>query len=69
MLYILIKGRSSVWMKENGIHKFAWQGGYAAFSVSESIIEATKKYILNQEKTMRNSPLQKRLLIFVNYIK
>ena len=45
-----LKGRSSVWMKENGIHKFAWQGGYAAFSVSESIIEATKKYILNQEK-------------------
>lgn len=45
-----LKGRSSVWMKENGMDKFAWQGGYAAFSVSESIIDATKKYILNQEE-------------------
>lgn len=46
----ILKGRSSIWMKECGIDKFAWQGGYAAFSVSESVIEETKRYILNQEE-------------------
>lgn len=45
-----IKGYSSLWMKNQGCQKFAWQGGYAAFSVSESVINATQKYILNQEE-------------------
>jgi len=33
--------------------KFAWQTGYGAFSVSESMIEDVKKYILNQKEHHR----------------
>ena len=28
--------------------KFAWQDGYGAFSVSPSILDKTKEYVLNQ---------------------
>jgi putative transposase len=44
----LIKSNSSKWMNETG-RSFAWQKGYAAFSVSSSNIGAVMKYILNQE--------------------
>ncbi len=42
-----IKANSSKWMNENG-HLFAWQEGYAAFSVSASLVEAVAEYIRNQ---------------------
>lgn len=47
-----IKRHSSRWIKTRGLHyqKFAWQGGYAGFSVSQSLLEKTKHYIENQEK-------------------
>ena len=45
-----IKRHSSRWIKTQGQHKnFAWQGGYAGFSVSQSIHEKTKHYIEKQE--------------------
>lgn len=43
-----IKANSSRWASENG-HKFAWQEGYAAFSVSASVIPVVIRYIRNQE--------------------
>ncbi|HZR30258.1 MAG TPA: IS200/IS605 family transposase [Terriglobales bacterium] len=42
-----IKANSSKWMNENG-HLFAWQEGYAAFSVSVSNLANVTKYIENQ---------------------
>ncbi len=39
-----------MWMKKQNCTKFAWQGGYAAFSVSESVVETTINYITNQEE-------------------
>ena len=47
-----VKGNSSHWINQNGFtnFKFAWQTGYGAFSVSESMIEDVKKYILNQKE-------------------
>ncbi|TLX72607.1 IS200/IS605 family transposase [Labilibacter sediminis] len=47
-----IKGRSSIWMKEQGNHlcNFYWQDGYGAFSVNPADIEKVKNYILNQHK-------------------
>ena len=42
---LVIKAYSSKWMGR----KFAWQKGYAAFSVSTSNLLAVKKYIQNQE--------------------
>ncbi len=44
-----IKANSSRWASEQG-HKFAWQQGYGAFSVSASIIPVVARYIQNQEE-------------------
>ncbi len=49
----IIKGSSSKWMNdafydENRI--FRWQGGYGAFSVSESMLPKVIKYINNQKE-------------------
>jgi putative transposase len=38
--------------------KFAWQTGYGAFSISESMIEDVKKYILNQKEHHKNFSFQ-----------
>ncbi|MBS1839773.1 MAG: IS200/IS605 family transposase [Acidobacteria bacterium] len=43
-----IKANSSRWAGEQG-HKFSWQEGYGAFSVSVSIADAVVRYIQNQE--------------------
>jgi REP element-mobilizing transposase RayT len=47
-----IKGSSSHWINSGNLinEKFAWQTGYAAFSVSESQIEKVYNYILNQKE-------------------
>jgi len=45
-----LKSNSSVWIKENGVRKFAWQRRYGAFTVSESQKEIVRKYVRNQEK-------------------
>ncbi len=46
-----IKGSSSHYINQNNFiaEKFAWQTGYAAFSVSESIVEKVFEYIKNQK--------------------
>jgi putative transposase len=47
-----IKGSSSHFVNQNNLigEKFAWQTGYAAFSVSESIVEKVFHYIQNQKQ-------------------
>ena len=47
-----VKSVSSKWLKTKGNHYigFAWQQGYGAFSVSESVCPKTKRYIARQEK-------------------
>ena len=42
-----IKANSSRWANEQG-NWFGWQEGYAAFSVSASVIPAVERYIRNQ---------------------
>jgi putative transposase len=42
-----LKSNSSRWMGEQGI-RFSWQQGFAAFSVSPSMLEKVKSYIWNQ---------------------
>jgi putative transposase len=46
------KTETSKWLKKQSpdLSNFAWQGGYGAFSVSESNIPQVKKYIVNQEQ-------------------
>ena len=48
----LLKGNSSKWIHETFPKQtdFAWQEGYGAFSIGVSGIEATVKYIRNQEE-------------------
>ncbi len=49
-----IKANSSKWMhEEQGMRGFAWQVGYAAFSVSQSQIEAVQTYIETQAEHHR----------------
>jgi putative transposase len=47
-----LKSHSSKWIKTKGeeYQNFYWQGGYGAFSVNESGVEAVSKYITNQKK-------------------
>lgn len=48
----LIKGESSHWINQQKLlkTKFQWQDEYFAVSVSESQVNAVRKYILNQEE-------------------
>ena len=51
----LIKGESSFWINQNKLvqGKFRWQDDYWAVSVSESHIDAVRKYIQDQEEHHR----------------
>jgi REP element-mobilizing transposase RayT len=46
-----IKANSSKWLHETkpGLAKFAWQDGFAAFTVSKSAVESVSEYIRNQK--------------------
>lgn len=62
-----IKRHSSRWLKTIDKHytNFAWQGGYAGFSVSPSVHDITKRYIENQEEHHRKKSIQEELLLFL----
>ena len=44
-----LKKDSTNWIKENLARRFAWQEGYAAFTVSPSAIGPVRRYISSQE--------------------
>jgi len=44
-----MKKDSSNWVKENFDKRFAWQEGYAAFTVSPTATDSVRHYIANQE--------------------
>ena len=50
-----VKRNSSRWIKTLSHHytKFAWQGGYAAFSLGQSMVETAINYIANQKEHHR----------------
>ena len=56
-----IKANSSRWANEEG-HGLAWQQGYAAFSVSTSIVPAVVRYIQNQETHHRKMSFDEEFL-------
>ena len=58
---LAIKSNSSRWANEEG-HKFAWQQGYAALSVSSSIIPMVIHYIENQEAHHRKMSFDEEFL-------
>ena len=59
-----IKANSSKWINQrpSKIHRFEWQTGYAAFSVSESQIPLLTKYIGNQTKHHRTKTFEQEFL-------
>lgn len=62
-----IKRSSSRWIKtKNSVYKsFAWQGGYAAFSVSASVKNRTVNYIRNQEAHHRKKIYREEVSTFL----
>lgn len=58
-----VKKGSSKWMKsDEPLHaEFCWQAGYAAFSVSQSNVEAVRDYIANQKEHHRKATFQDEL--------
>jgi putative transposase len=63
-----IKRHSSRWIKTRSAHytKFAWQGGYAGFSVSQSVCDKTKRYIENQEEHHKKRVFKDELIAFLS---
>ncbi|HMK27997.1 MAG TPA: IS200/IS605 family transposase [Chitinophagaceae bacterium] len=47
-----VKGSTSHWVNEQDLikEKFSWQTGYAAYSVSESVLEKVFQYISSQKQ-------------------
>lgn len=62
-----IKGGSSLWVHETlGVQDFAWQEGYAAFSVSQSGVEDVKAYLARQEEHHRRRTFKEEYIEFLD---
>jgi REP element-mobilizing transposase RayT len=63
-----LKRASNIWLKERGRDylDFAWQGGYADFSVSRSNLEQAKRYIANQPAHHRKMSFQDELRVLLH---
>ena len=62
-----MKRNSSRWIKtlSPDYEKFAWQGGYAAFSVSQSQVDNVIRYINNQEEHHKKQSFRKEFIEFL----
>lgn len=66
-----IKGSSSHYVNRNNLisDKFAWQKGYAAFSVSESGVEKVVDYLRKQKIHHQEKTFQQEYEEFINLYK
>ena len=64
-----LKRVSNTWLKEQGpeYSRFAWQGGYADFSVSQSKLEEVTQYIADQEEQHRKMSFQDECVLFLKH--
>ncbi|MCA1838621.1 MAG: IS200/IS605 family transposase [Actinobacteria bacterium] len=61
-----IKKGSSVWVHEEiGLKAFAWQEGYAAFTVAGSSRNAVTNYVANQEQHHRRRSFREELVVML----
>ena len=62
-----MKRNSSRWIKTLTpvYEKFAWQGGYAAFSVSQSQVDNVVRYINNQEEHHKKQSFREEYIEFL----
>ena len=59
----IIKAKSSKWINDGwGRHRFSWQRGYSAFSVSESQLDKVSQYIARQAAHHSKVSFQTELL-------
>jgi putative transposase len=61
----VVKTNSSRWVREKWSSEFAWQTGYAVFSVSESSVAAVTKYIADQEEHHKKHSFQEEFVAFL----
>ncbi len=62
-----IKRASSIWLKEKDAQfkEFHWQEGYAAYSVSHSLMTQVSSYIENQEKHHKMKSFEEEFVEFL----
>jgi putative transposase len=62
-----LKKSTSIWVKTQGavLREFHWQDGYAAFSVSESNVDAVKQYIARQKEKHQKKSFETELTEFL----
>ena len=62
-----VKGESSHWVNQSDFinNKFAWQTGYGAFSVSESLIKEVEQYITNQKEHHKKMTYTEEVNLFI----
>jgi hypothetical protein len=63
-----VKKGSSKWLKlQPGVgREFAWQSGYATFSLGKSQLETAARYIHNQREHHRKVPYQQEVRVFLD---
>ncbi len=63
----LVKANSSKWVNEQPAHqtRFAWQEGYAAFTVSSSQLPGVCRYVQTQEDHHRTRTFQEEYVEFL----
>lgn len=64
-----VKKESSKWIKPKGYLDFAWQNGYAAYSVSQSKVEVVANYIRRQKEHLKKISLQDEVERFMKEYK
>ena len=62
-----VKKETSKWVKrrDRSLRDFYWQGGYGAFSVSQSNVKAVTKYIAGQREHHRRQTFQDEFRAFL----
>ncbi len=62
-----LKKGSSHWVRsEVGVASFAWQEGYAAFTVSPTALDSVRRYIANQEEHHRTRSFREELIALLD---
>jgi putative transposase len=62
-----VKRASSGWMKNerSGLHSFAWQDGYFAFSIGHDDVDAVRAYFDRQAEHHRKVDFKEEVLAFL----
>ncbi len=61
-----VKSSSSTWMKKDkGCHDFAWQAGYAAFSLGHSQRDQIVRYIERQREHHQGGDYKEEIMAFL----